>query len=188
MSEIALRSLLPQAAIPHAALGHAGSALRMEALPEGHVLQLLTASGIEDPSGRLAALGDGGAFALRPLSPGQWFVVGNASLGAAALAAKKAEIAEVAALSDQSHGRVRIALSGPAAETVLACGTAVDISLTAFPVGRSAQTLFGHLGIHLTRTGEDAFELMVLRSFAESLWEELEQLGKRWFQPAGHHR
>ena len=30
-----------------------------------------------------------------------------------------------------------------------------------------------HVGVHFTRTGEDAFELSVFRGFAESFWEWL---------------
>ena len=37
-------------------------------------------------------------------------------------------------------------------------------------------TLFGHISLQVARTGADEFELTVLRSFAESLYEELEAL------------
>ncbi|KQT64007.1 MULTISPECIES: sarcosine oxidase subunit gamma family protein [unclassified Aureimonas] len=181
MSEIASRRIAPRPALPQAPLGGPGSALVLAALPEGHVLQALAEPAADDVSTRLAGIGDGGPFAVRPLSPGQWFVVGDAPLSPAALTERASGIADVAALSDQSSGRVRIALRGPAAEAVLSRGTAVDVSRMAFPIGRSAQTLFGHIGIHLTRVGEDAFELMVLRSFATSLWEELRDLGEPHF-------
>lgn len=177
MPEIAKPRLLRRPALPQAPLGGAGAALSMAALPEGHVLHVLAAPDRDDVAGRLAAMGDGGPLAVRPLSPGQWFVVGDGELSAADVAAKAASLGGIAALCDQSSGRVRIALSGPAARSVLAGGTAVDVSPGAFGIGRSAQTLFCHLGVHLTRTGEDAFELMVLRSFAESLWDELAALG-----------
>ncbi len=74
---------------------------------------------------------------------------------------------------DTSHGRVRMALSGATVERVLAKGTAVDLALSAFPVGQSATTLVGHISVQLTRTGEQSFELMVLRGFAGSLWDDL---------------
>jgi sarcosine oxidase gamma subunit len=74
---------------------------------------------------------------------------------------------------DQSHGRVRILVRGPMAVRVLAKGTAVDLALSAFPVGHASTTLIGHIAAHVTRIDQDAFELIVLRSFAESLWDEL---------------
>jgi len=77
---------------------------------------------------------------------------------------------------DQSHGRVRIALSGPMATRVLAKGTAADLSLTAFPIHHATTTLIGHIAAHLTRIAEDRFELIVLRGFAESQWEDLDRM------------
>lgn len=34
-------------------------------------------------------------------------------------------------------------------------------------------TMVGHLSVQIVRTGDDSFELTVLRSFAESLWDDL---------------
>ncbi len=77
------------------------------------------------------------------------------------------------ALSDQSHGRVRLSLDGRRARSALARGTGVDLYETVFTPGSSAATLFGHIGIHLTCLAPERFELIVLRGFAESLWHEL---------------
>jgi heterotetrameric sarcosine oxidase gamma subunit len=56
---------------------------------------------------------------------------------------------------------------------VLAKGTPVDLHDDEFAVGRSAVTQMAHVGVHLTRTGKDSFELSVFRGFAESFWEWL---------------
>lgn len=144
----------------------------LEALPEGRVLQLLAAS--PDSGAALReALGEGD---LRPLAPGQWLLVGNEPLTQKDLATLEERLKPLAEIVDQSHGRVRIALSGAAAPAVLAKGTAMDLDPSAFPVGHAAQTLIGHIGAHLARTGEDRFELTVLRGFAESLWDDLAQM------------
>ena len=37
---------------------------------------------------------------------------------------------------------------------------------------------FGHLSINLTRTGEYSFDIVVGRSFAESLYHDLRQAGR----------
>ena len=50
---------------------------------------------------------------------------------------------------------------------------------TAYP-GASAQTLIGPIGVHLTRTGPRAFELMVLRGFADSLWHDLDGMAAEY--------
>ena len=150
------------------ALGGAGGrGVTLTALPEGHVVLLLTRAGAPAPD----------LPGLRPAGPGQWFVVGDSPLAAAELAAL-ARLPGVA-VSDQSHGRVRIAVAGAqAAAAMLAKGTAVD--LEALPVGASTATLIGPLGVHLTRTADRAFELVVLRSFAAALWHDLEVMAAEY--------
>ncbi|MDO9416688.1 sarcosine oxidase subunit gamma family protein [Pararhizobium sp.] len=141
--------------------------------PQGHVLHVLAARDAGDLTVSLAAISDGSANSVRFAGLGQWFIVGDAPLSAADVAAHASALAGKASIFDQSHGRTRIGISGGDVETVLAKGTAVDLDLSQFPVGRSAITLVGHMSVHLTRTAGDAFELMVLRSFAESLWDDL---------------
>jgi len=169
MGEIALTR---RPALAHAAAGSETS-VRLEPLPEGYVLHALAAAGVTDVEMRLTRLADGTAHAVRNYAPRQWFVVGDSALSAAAVLEKAAALGPDLALSDQSHARVRLAVSGPRARHLLAKGAAVDFSARAFPLGFSAATMFNHIGVHITRTGDDRFELMVLRSFAESLWEEL---------------
>lgn len=145
----------------------------LAALPEGHVLQVLAARESGGLDGMILPISDGNPHAVRPYGPGQWFVIGDASLSAAEIFGKAATLQGKGSISDQSHGRIRIGISGPAVETVLAKGTAVDLDRQAFPEGHSAMTLIGHISALITRTGPESFELLVLRGFAESLWDEL---------------
>ncbi len=85
----------------------------------------------------------------------------------------KTRLNVLASVSDQSHGRVILRISGPKARNVLAKGTPVDLHPDEFPVGKSAVTQMAHVGVHLTRASEDAFEVSVFRGFAESFWEWL---------------
>ncbi len=87
----------------------------------------------------------------------------------------KHRLNSMASISDQSHGRIIIRIAGPKSRTVLAKGTSVDLHADEFPVGKSAVTQMAHVGVHLTRTGADAFELSVFRGFAESFWGWLTQ-------------
>ncbi|AYG70224.1 MULTISPECIES: sarcosine oxidase subunit gamma family protein [unclassified Rhizobium] len=156
-----------------AALG--GETIRLEALPEGHLLHVMGAATTEEIKAHL--LGTGlKASSVRPAGYRQWFVAGNDRLSAMHLRALTEALAGRAFISDQSHGRIRIRVSGLNAAQVLNKGTAVDLHPSAFPEGSTAMTLFGHISMQLTRTGADDFELTVLRSFAESLHEELEAL------------
>ena len=79
----------------------------------------------------------------------------------------------LASCSDQSHGRVIIRIEGPKVRQVLCKGTPVDLHDSEFEIGKSALTQMAHVGVHLTRTGQDAFELSVFRGFSESFWEWL---------------
>lgn len=159
------------------ALGQVGignkSSVRLEPVAEGHVLHALAAPDVEDAEMRLAWIADGTAYAVRRYAPRQWFIVGSSALEPTAVREKAAALGPRLALSDQSHGRVRLAVSGPHSCDLLAKGSAVDFSARNFPLGSSAATLFNHIGMHVTRTGDNRFEMMVLRSFAQSLWEEL---------------
>ncbi|MDA9431809.1 sarcosine oxidase subunit gamma family protein [Bradyrhizobium sp. CCBAU 51627] len=148
----------------------------LRTLPEGHVLHLLSASADSDVSATISAVLGCDALTKRSVSPGQWFVVGDEPLSAAALADIVKKVKPHAEVVDQSHGRVRIAIAGAKATSVLAKGTAADLALNVFPVGHATTTLIGHIATHITRVSEDGFELMVLRGFAESLWEELAEL------------
>ncbi|WP_349436028.1 sarcosine oxidase subunit gamma family protein [Pararhizobium sp. A13] len=153
-----------------------GSRIALTALPEGHVLHVLAAHGSGDLQSLVAQIGDGGPYAVRAYGAGQWFVVGDAALSVADISGKAALLASKGSIADQSHGRVRIGISGASTEAVLAKGTAVDLDRASFAIGHSTMTLIGHISALITRTGVDSFELMVLRGFAESLWDELVQM------------
>lgn len=150
------------------------SAISLESLPEGCVVHILGKPDGEDLTGVLVDLTGSAGQSVRAAGPGQWFVVGDQPMTFAELQVLLARLAPHAYGVDQSHGRVRIGIRGPAVAQVLAKGTAVDTETLA--VGQSAMTLVGHISVHLTRTEADAFELMVLRGFAESLWDDLERM------------
>ena len=147
--------------------GAGGNGVMLTALPEGHVVLLLTRAGAQAPD----------VPGLRPAGPGQWYMVGDEPLSAEDFAALVARLPDVA-VSDQSHGRVRIVVEGAEVAEMLAKGTAVD--LEGLAVGASASTLVGPLGVHLTRTCAVRYELMVLRSFAEALWNDLEMMAAEY--------
>jgi methylglutamate dehydrogenase subunit D len=99
--------------------------------------------------------------------PGQYYVKGAES------AALKKKLGDAASIIDQSHGRVTLRIAGPKSRALLAKGTPVDLHTDEFPVSASAVTQMAHVGVHLTRTGKEEFELSVFRGFSESFWEWL---------------
>lgn len=148
--------------------------IRIAALPEGHVIEVLAkgnAAGLRSDLESLAPANI--ACPVRAGGPGQWFIVGDMPLSQSETEELIESLRPKADCVDQSHGRVRIGISGKKVEQVLAKGTAVDLVLSAFPVGHATPTQIGHVSTHLTRTAPDTFEIMVLRGFAESLWDEI---------------
>ena len=151
----------------------ASDRIRLTPLPEGTVLQIF---GPAAGAASLAAATAGSGLSLRGNGPGQWYLIGESQASAATLPDGFSAV-------DQSHGRVRIAVEGSAVEQVLAKGTGIDLSQ--FEVGQAATTLVGHVSAHITRTSVDRFELMPLRSFAESLWHDLAIMAAEHLPVAG---
>ena len=118
---------------------------------------------------RLAALAPG-RFALRDAGPRAWLIVDD---DIRPFAEAERALAPEGALVDISHGRARYEISGPGARAKLATGIAVDMSPAAFAEGAACETMFNQIGVHLTRTGADRFEILTGLSLAESLWREL---------------
>lgn len=151
----------------------ASTAIKLSPVPEGAIIHVLAAPDATDLEARLRHLAKGD---MRAVSPGQWFIVGEQPLSHADMKALFAALEPQATGIDQSQGRVRIRIEGKMAERVLAKGTAVDLSPAAFPVGHSVATLIGHIAAHLTRLDGRVFEVIVLRGFAESLWDDLARM------------
>ena len=180
MAEFALRATPALAGAASGTFGpaiSAGGGISIRALPEGDVLQVLAAPHADDLAPALAAWAGDAGFAVRPYGPRPWFVIapspGRAEQLQDALAGK-------AAVFDQGHGRVRIAVSGTAIEDMLAKGTAVDLDTVAFPVGQSATTLLGHVSVQMNRMAPDGFDILVLRSFAQDVWDSLIAMGREY--------
>jgi sarcosine oxidase, subunit gamma len=167
MSDVILSRRAPVVASP---LVSEGFALRCST--DGEVLHVLASWRDKDCIERLKAFSSGRDHVVRPLGPGQWLMVFAEPLTDEDRRKLQAA-AGGAAVVDQTHGRVRMIAEGQHVERVLCKGTAVNIDMDAFPVGASAVTLFGHIAAQVTRTAARRFELIVLRGFAESLWEEL---------------
>lgn len=118
-------------------------------------------------SGVLSRLPAGQA---RAVGPGEWLLVSCDDAQAPQI--------DGAMVVDQSHGRTLFRLSGPDAVAILMRGVAVDLAGGALPVGAAASMAFGHLSINLARVGQHAFELVVGRSFAESLYHDVRLAGR----------
>jgi sarcosine oxidase, subunit gamma len=154
----------------------ASSAINLSPLPEVSIIHVHARPGETDLAPLMNELGGGRAHAVRPVAPGQWFIVGDRQMSHEETKTVLEALEPRASGVDQSHGRVRMRVQGKMAERALSKGTGLDLWASAFPIGQSATTLIGHIASHITRLDRDVFEIIVLRGFAESLWDDLARM------------
>lgn len=175
--------LIPTHALITAPKGRFGKSdgaaeISLIACPETVLLQIITAPGCDTDNKAVSeALGPFGSFELRKAGPGQWFALSDTAPGKLDLNALETALAGTADVVDQSSGRIRIAIDGRPVRDVLSKGIPIDLHTDKFTVGETATTLCGHLSVHLTRTATDRYEIIVLRSYALTLWESLIEMG-----------
>ncbi len=80
-----------------------------------------------------------------------------------------------AATIDVSHRDAALGVSGSRATWVINTFCALDLHLSAFPIGMCTRTVSGKAEILLWRTGEEEFRIDVARSFAPYVWACLEE-------------
>ncbi|RWI34139.1 MAG: sarcosine oxidase subunit gamma [Mesorhizobium sp.] len=165
--------LIHRPAIGSAAV-RGSDAFAIRAMPEGTLIHILGRPGGEDLTEMLRHLFGDEANTVRPAGPGQWLLVRDEATSHVDLQAKFGKLAPHIFAVDQSHGRVRIEVTGYAVQSLLAKGMAID--LDSMDVGHSSMALMGHFSVHITRVASDHFELIVLRSFGQSLWDEIAYL------------
>jgi len=108
--------------------------------------------------------------------PDQFLVLSKG--GKHAMADLGQAFASSASLSDQSHARVLISISGAKARAMLAKLSSIDLHPAAFPVGAAAATSMDHTSVTLWRGSDRAdglavFNVLVFATFAESLWHTM---------------
>lgn len=150
-----------------------GSIVQLAAWP-GHEKEAIAAIAsaaklkLADGAGA-GALGDGrSAFGF---APGRFLVVDQAEGMGATLAA--AMTMQTGTVTDLSHGRTGIRISGPRSEWVLAKFFAIDFALPAFPLHAGRSTAHHDIFAQIQRTGPLQFDIYVFRSFARAFWTAL---------------
>ena len=77
-----------------------------------------------------------------------------------------------ASITDLSHARTVLRVSGPAATDLLAKLCPIDVE--AMRTGDSAVTLAGPFNVQVVKTGGEEFRLYVFRSFGLAMWETVQ--------------
>ena len=127
-----------------------------------------------------AVLASMGEPSLRFVGPGEWLVVSQSETPDGLLRSLSLVLAETAYVLDQSDGRIVLRLSGPNVRRILAKDAAIDLHPSVFAIGAASNLLCGHISVNLARTGENEFELIVTRSLAESLFDDLRLMGREF--------
>jgi len=122
------------------------------------------------PLGRVAT---SGAQSMAAIAPGAFVILGLTQEFTWLL--QEGLPARDAAITDWSHARTLMSLSGEGAADLLQ--TCVAIDLAALPPGRAAATMIHHIDVLILRVSATEFRLLALRSFAESLAEWLLDAG-----------
>jgi sarcosine oxidase subunit gamma len=118
--------------------------------------------------------GTDGAVALW-LGPDEWWVITAVEDPALADRLSAALADHPAAVTDLSESRACIRVSGPRARDLLAKGCSLDLHPRVFSPGHCAQSHLAKAQVVLHQVSEEpAFDLYVLRSFADYLWAWLE--------------
>jgi heterotetrameric sarcosine oxidase gamma subunit len=81
-------------------------------------------------------------------------------------------LAGLAAVTDQSDAWAGFAVTGAAAEAVLARLVPVDLRLAGFPAGRAIRAPLNHMSSVILRTA-GGFEIYTFRSMARTAWHDL---------------
>ena len=116
------------------------------------------------------------------LGPDEWLIVTpHRRIERIGHALRNALDEQHAAVTDVSHSRTILALSGPEAHAVLAKGCPLDFHPRVFGPGRCAQSRLAKCQVLIHQTGAaPAFEIYVHRSFAQYAWTWLEDAGREF--------
>jgi len=128
------------------------------------------------------------------LSPDEWWIVdksgtwgGEPGAGTRLAAELRQALAGMpVAVTDISDSRAVIRLSGPRARQVLQKACPLDLHPQHFGIGQCAHTRLAkaaaliHLSADESAAGGPAFDIYVVRSFAEYVWHWLESAGQEY--------
>jgi sarcosine oxidase subunit gamma len=130
-----------------------------------------TATGVELPrvANTVATAGD---VRILWLGPNEWWVVASDARRVEILnGLRQAFAGQHTNVTDVSESRTVISMSGPAARDVLARGISNDLHPRVFGPGQCLQTSLSRTNVLLHQVdGEPAYEIYVLKSFADYLW------------------
>ncbi|MBI3900055.1 MAG: hypothetical protein HY308_17440 [Gammaproteobacteria bacterium] len=111
-------------------------------------------------------------FTALPLAPGYWMLL--TSNGKSLMHEINTRVDGLAYVSDQSHARVVLRLSGPKARTVLSKGCRLDLDGEIFATDSCAQTSIAEVSTLIHRVDDaPSYDLIVPSGYACAFWHWL---------------
>ena len=161
--------------------------LRGKADDAGFAAAAKKALGFALPTAACTSAGKGEVTALWQ-GPDEWWIVTADDGGEMADRLRKALDGQHAAITEVGESRCCIRVAGPHARDLLAKGCPLDLHPRVFGAGRCAGSLLAKAGVTLHQVsdgatddaGGPAFDIYVLRSFADYLWRWLEDAAQEY--------
>lgn len=148
-------------------LGHL--TLRGDAKDSAFAGAVHQALGLELPSALM--LVTAGETSLQWLGPDEWLLVVPSGTEFAVEQKLRAALdGQHISIVNVSGGQTLLELTGPKVREVLMKSSSYDVHPNNFPVGKAVGTVFAKSQLVIRHTGEDTWELVVRRSFADYVW------------------
>jgi len=119
------------------------------------------------PSGRTAVSTPGHLYIS--LAPGRYLAIGQ-DAGLAARLQQALPVSE-GTVTDLTHGRAGIRITGAPAADLLQKGLAFDLGVEAFPPMSATTAGLAHISVTVVRLDAETFDIYAMTSFAQSLWD-----------------
>ncbi len=121
-----------------------------------------------------------GDYSIRWMSPDEWLIIVPGLQAFEVESRFRDEMAGHYSLVNSSGGSTILELSGANVVDLLKKCTPVDLHPAEFPVGKVVSTVFAKSGAIIRRTGEQRFELVIRRSFADYIWLWLQDASREY--------
>jgi len=113
---------------------------------------------------------ENGGYSIRWMSPDEWLIIVPGLETFAVETKFRDEMGGHYSLVNSSGGSTILEVSGTNVLEVLKKCTPIDLHSSQFPIGKVVSTLFAKSNAIIRRTGEQSFELVIRRSFADYIW------------------
>jgi len=109
-------------------------------------------------------------ISIQWMSPDEWLIIVPSGQEFAAEAALRGSLSGHHAVMNTSGGQTVLELSGPCVRELLMKCTPYDVHPRNFPVGKGVTSVFAKSSAVIRRVGEERWELVIRRSFADYLF------------------